>query len=110
MVWFAHQWLAHATYFPVAVAVMLLPYSRMDYTTFAGQQLLPYHMLGGALVNGIISLLLDQLGVGIAIPFALWAACGVLMAFTVRQVRMEDVVFWWCCTDRRMSSSGAGYV
>jgi hypothetical protein len=77
----------------MAVAVMLLPFSTTDYHSFTGKQLMPYHMLGGALVNGIISTLLSQLGVGLAMPFALWGVCGVLAAVAVRQVSVCERVW-----------------
>jgi hypothetical protein len=86
MVWFAHPIIAFLTYLPVAVAVLLLPWSHMNYDTPQGRQLLPYHMLGGALLNSLVAAVLTRFGVGIAMMFALWAGCGVLAGLAMAWV------------------------
>jgi hypothetical protein len=86
MVWFAHHWVAYLIYMPVSIAVQLLPWSRMNYDTSRGQQLLPYHMLGGALANSLIAAGLTRFGVGISMIFALWSGCGVFAALTMAWV------------------------
>jgi hypothetical protein len=43
MVWFAHHWVAYLIYMPVSIAVLLLPWSRMNSDTPRGQQLLLFY-------------------------------------------------------------------
>jgi hypothetical protein len=86
MVWFAHPIIAYLTYMPIAMVVLLLPWSRMNYDSPRGQQLLPYHMLGGALVNSLISAVMTHFGVGMSMMFALWGGCGTLAALTMAWV------------------------
>jgi hypothetical protein len=100
MVWFAHPILAYLIYLPVSVAVLLLPWSRMNYDTPKGQQLLPYHMLGGALANSLIAAVLTRFGVGISMIFALWAGCGTLAGLSMAWVSVPlRIVCWHWPTD-----------
>jgi hypothetical protein len=86
MIWFAHPIIAYLTYLPSAVAVILLPFSNMNYDTPKGKRLLPYHMLGGALLNSVVAAALTRFGVGTAMIFALWAFCGVLAGISMAWV------------------------
>eukprot|EP00878_Enallax_costatus_P023835 GHUV01025389.1.p1 GENE.GHUV01025389.1~~GHUV01025389.1.p1 ORF type:complete len:611 (+),score=132.24 GHUV01025389.1:251-2083(+) len=85
MVWFANQHLAVIMYSSLAVSVLLTPWSHMDYSQGRGKQLLPYHVLGGALVNSVIGAVLTRFGVGLSMIFALWGGAGTLTGFCVAQ-------------------------
>lgn len=74
-------------YFPVAAAMLLLPWSHMDYSEGNNMRLLPYHALGAALFNSVVATGLTQLGAGTAMVFAMWGAAGVLVALCLTQVR-----------------------
>lgn len=86
MVWFANPVLGFAMYFPVAIAMLLLPWSHVDYSTAKEQQRLPYHALGAALFNSAVAAGLTQIGAGTAMVFALWGFAGVLVSFCLTQV------------------------
>ncbi|WIA36529.1 hypothetical protein OEZ86_007823 [Tetradesmus obliquus] len=83
MVWFAHPIVAFLSYLPISIAVLLLPWSHMNYDSPQGQQLLPYHMLGGALLNSLVAAVLTRFGVGLALIFAMWSGFGVLAALAM---------------------------
>lgn len=86
MVWFAQNHVALFTYLPLVLAVLLLPWSHMDYSLSPGRQLLPYHMLGGALFNSVVAAALTRFGVGMAMVFALWGGFGVLASLCMAWV------------------------
>jgi hypothetical protein len=86
MIWFAHPVLGFAMYFPIAAAMLLLPWSYVDYASGKGQQLLPYHTLGAALFNSAVAAGLTQIGAGTAMVFAMWGGAGVLVALCLTQV------------------------
>lgn len=86
MIWFAHPVLGFAMYFPVAVAMLLLPWSHVDYSTAKGMQQLPYHTLGAALFNSAVAVGLTQIGAGTGMVFAMWGGAGVLVALCLTQV------------------------
>jgi hypothetical protein len=86
MIWFAHPVLGFAMYFPVALAMLLLPWSHVDYSNSKGMQLLPYHTLGAALFNSIVAAALTQIGAGTGMVFAMWGGAGVLVALCLTQV------------------------
>lgn len=91
MPWFSHQWLAHITYFPIAIALMLLPWQAVDYSSLKGHQQLPYHVLGAAALNTAVGALLTQLGVGIGGIFSLWGFCGLLAGMVIVEVGAGEV-------------------
>lgn len=95
MLWFAHPVLGFFMYFPVAAAVLLLCWSHMDYDSDKGRQLLPYHVLGAALLNSLLATALNLLGAGMAMIFALWGTAAVLMALCLRRVSCTLCVV--CC-------------
>jgi hypothetical protein len=87
MVWFAHPAVAVFSYFPISFAVLLVPWGGWDYCrSEKDRQLLPYHVLGGALLNASIAAVLTRFDVGMAMIFALWGLALVLAAFCVAQV------------------------
>jgi hypothetical protein len=85
MVWFAHPTLGFLMYFPIAAAVLLFAWSHMDYAAPKGRQLLPYHILGPALVNAALAAAATSVDAGIAMIFALWGGAGVAMALCMVQ-------------------------
>jgi hypothetical protein len=91
MPWFSHQWLAHITYFPIAIALMLLPWQAVNYSSLKGHQQLPYHVLGAAALNTAVGALLTQLGVGIGGIFSLWGFCGLLAGMVIVEVGAGEV-------------------
>lgn len=85
MVWFAHHAVGFGSFVPVAAAIILWPWGGYDYSSKDGQ-LLPYHMLGGALLNAVVAAVLTQFQIGMAMIFALWAAGGLLGTYCMAQV------------------------
>jgi len=90
MIWFAHPVVGFAMYFPVAIAMLLLPWSHVDYSQGKTLQLLPYHTLGAALFNSVVAAALTQLGAGTGMVFAMWGFAGVLFALCLSQVRISS--------------------
>ena len=86
MVWFAHPVLGFAIFSPIAAAVLLFEWSHMDYSTPKGKALLPYHVLGGALLTALLAAALAAVGAGLAMSFALWAVAAMIMALCVSKV------------------------
>lgn len=86
MIWFAHPVLGFAMYFPVAAAMLLLPWSHVDYKDSKSLQQLPYHTLGAALFNSAVAAALTQIGAGTGMVFAMWGGAGVLSALFLTQV------------------------
>lgn len=58
--WFANPYLALVMYLCLAVSILLLPWSHIDYSQGRGKQLLPYHVLGGALLNSLLAVVLTR--------------------------------------------------
>lgn len=94
MIWFAHPVLGFAMYFPVAAAMLLLPWSHVDYKDSKSLQQLPYHTLGVALFNSAVAAALTQIGAGTGMVFAMWGGAGVLAALCLTQVSTSSSL--WC--------------
>eukprot|EP00775_Hariotina_reticulata_P013769 gene13769-13890_t len=86
MVWFAHPAVAGFSYFPISIAVLLVPWGGWDsFSSRKDRQLLPYHVLGGAFLNATVAAILTRFDIGMAMIFALWGFTLVLAAFCVAQ-------------------------
>jgi len=131
LIWFAHSWVTATIYYPAAFAFQILLYTGIDYalptaTAAAGggggrskaaagptggpRALMAYHILGAAIVNGILSAAATPLSIGLSSVFFLWGAAGVLatpLALGVSRlgalgVGLLDLCWgWWFLVDQQ---------
>ncbi len=99
MVWYSHSCIAYSTAFPVAFVALLVPYLSTRYESSLGYGLLPYDILGGALVNALLAAVGTHFGFGVSFFYAIWAVAGALASPFVIEVCVHGCKVlhdhWW---------------